>query len=69
MKYILLKTITFYKTIVSPLLHQLLGIKTGCRNNPTCSDYAKEVIEQYGVGKGSILSLRRILTCQPLFSL
>jgi uncharacterized protein len=69
MKQVLLGTITIYQKIVSPLLHQLLGTKQACRNNPTCSAYAKEVISRYGAGKGFVLSLRRVLNCQPLFSL
>jgi len=69
MKNVLLKSITFYQKFISPLLHQLLGIKAACRNNPTCSAYAKEVIVRYGAGKGLLLSVLRILNCQPFFSL
>ena len=69
MKKILVLTLTFYQNIVSPLLHQLLGIEHGCRHTPTCSVYSKDAIAQHGVLKGSVLSLRRLLTCQPFFSL
>lgn len=69
MKKVLVSIITFYQKIVSPLLHQLLGVKSGCRNHPTCSVYAKQAITHYGVGKGSLLSLRRIINCQPYFNL
>lgn len=37
-----------------------------CRFHPTCSDYAAEAIQVHGALKGSLLTARRILRCQPL---
>ncbi len=37
-----------------------------CRFIPTCSQYAVEAVERFGVIKGGFLSLRRILKCHPL---
>lgn len=37
-----------------------------CRFEPTCSRYAYEAIERFGVARGSWLALRRLLRCQPL---
>lgn len=37
-----------------------------CRYVPTCSDYAKESINIYGVFYGSLLALKRIIRCNPL---
>lgn len=36
-----------------------------CKFYPTCSQYAIEAIEAYGVGKGTWLSLKRIIRCNP----
>lgn len=36
-----------------------------CRFNPTCSNYAIEAIKEYGNLKGSFLTLKRILRCNP----
>ena len=36
-----------------------------CRFYPTCSCYSTEAIQIYGIWKGLILSLRRILCCHP----
>lgn len=36
-----------------------------CRHIPTCSQYAIEAITEYGVIKGSFLSIKRILKCNP----
>ncbi len=68
MKKVLLGLLTVYKQIFSPLLHQVLGTKSGCRNVPTCSEYAQEAINTYGAGKGLFLSVRRVLNCQPFLS-
>jgi len=37
----------------------------GCRFQPTCSRYAKEAVVKYGIFKGSLLGLKRILRCHP----
>lgn len=36
-----------------------------CRHIPTCSNYAIDAINEYGFFKGSILSIKRILRCNP----
>ena len=36
-----------------------------CRFYPTCSNYAKEAITKYGFLKGTFLSIKRILRCNP----
>jgi len=37
-----------------------------CRFVPTCSEYAKEVIERFGPLRGLRLASGRILRCNPL---
>lgn len=69
MKTSLIVLISFYQNILSPLLHQLLGTKTMCRYSPTCSQYAKQMIEKHGVLKGSIFAIKRFLSCQPFMPL
>jgi len=36
-----------------------------CKFTPTCSSYAIEALEKYGFIKGTFLSIRRILRCNP----
>ena len=37
-----------------------------CRFYPTCSAYAYEAIERFGVFKGCYLAVKRLLKCHPL---
>jgi hypothetical protein len=54
-----------YQVVVSPLLHLLAGPYSGCRFQPTCSEYARQAIETHGAAHGSLLALRRICRCHP----
>ncbi|MBE3115071.1 MAG: membrane protein insertion efficiency factor YidD [Candidatus Hydromicrobium sp.] len=60
MKKILIFLIKIYKNYISPVLPK------SCRFYPTCSEYAIGAIFKYGVLKGSIKSMYRILRCNPL---
>ncbi len=60
MKKFIIGLIRFYQKIISPLK------KPCCRFVPTCSDYAREAVEEHGVLKGSWLSFCRITKCNPL---
>ena len=60
MKKIFIGLIKFYRKYLS-------GLKTAptCKYYPTCSQYAIEAIEKYGALKGGLLSIWRILRCNP----
>jgi putative membrane protein insertion efficiency factor len=36
-----------------------------CRFRPTCSEYTYQVIEKYGVIKGGLKAIWRIMRCNP----
>ena len=57
---ILIKLIKGYKFLISPLLGQ------SCRYLPTCSEYSIEALKEFGLIKGSLMSLKRILSCHPI---
>lgn len=60
MKAVILFLIRLYKKTLSRAL------PPSCRFYPSCSQYAYEAIEKYGVLKGGWLGLRRLLRCHPL---
>ena len=36
-----------------------------CRHIPTCSNYGIEAISKHGALKGSILTIKRVIKCNP----
>lgn len=64
MKKLIRKLFTLPIKIYQWTLSPLLG-PSKCRFKPTCSHYAVEAIEEWGVFKGTYLAFRRILRCHP----
>ena len=58
-KKITLFLIIIYRRFISPLKGPT------CRFYPTCSDYAFQAIDKYGLGKGLTMSVRRLCRCHP----
>ena len=61
MKDFLIRLIKFYQRRISPLF----GPR--CRYYPTCSHYAVEAIERFGVIYGSFLTIKRLSRCNIFF--
>lgn len=59
-KKILILLIRGYQIFLSPFKGYIHCIYT-----PTCSQYAIEALQKYGVVKGLWLSVKRILRCHP----
>ncbi len=59
MKWLLLAAIRGYQVVLSP------WVGNQCRHWPTCSEYARQAIGRFGAAKGSWLSARRLLRCNP----
>ena len=57
--YILIRFIKIYKYLISPLIGH------SCRYLPTCSEYSIEALKTYGLSKGLVLSIKRIMSCHP----
>jgi putative membrane protein insertion efficiency factor len=56
---IALAPIRFYQRFISPALPRR------CRYHPTCSAYATQAIERYGILRGAVLAGWRLLRCNP----
>ncbi|MBR5914218.1 MAG: membrane protein insertion efficiency factor YidD [Selenomonadaceae bacterium] len=59
MTKIFISAVKFYQKYISPLKPPC------CRFVPTCSSYAIQALEKYGWRRGTILTLWRILRCNP----
>lgn len=56
---ILILLINVYRYTISPLLG------ANCRFQPSCSEYAKQAILQFGVLRGVFFTIRRLARCHP----
>lgn len=56
---ILIGMIRLYQVTLSPFIGR------ACRYTPTCSNYGIEAIRKHGPFKGSWLTLKRVLSCNP----
>lgn len=59
MKSLALWTLRTYKRWLSPLF------PPSCRYVPTCSEYAIEAVERFGVLRGGFMAAWRLLRCHP----
>lgn len=59
MRFIAVILIRLYQWTLSPLLGPT------CRFYPSCSNYALEALQRFGLLRGSWLSVRRIARCHP----
>ena len=48
-----------YQRFISPALPRR------CKYHPTCSAYAVQAIERYGILRGAVLAVWRVLRCNP----
>jgi len=59
MKFAALALIRFYQVCLSPRL------PSSCRYYPSCSAYAYEAVEKWGLWRGVGMAFRRLLRCRP----
>jgi len=58
--YLLIKIIKVYQIAISPYLGN------NCRYLPTCSEYFIDSLKENGVVKGTLIGIKRILSCHPI---
>ena len=54
-----LRLLRAYKRLISPLL------PAACKYVPTCSEYAVEAVERFGIVRGGAMTAWRVLRCNP----
>lgn len=54
-----LRLVRGYQLLLSPLLG------AHCRHLPSCSEYARQAIERFGLARGSWLTCKRLGRCHP----
>lgn len=59
MKKAVLFLIRLYKQGISPYL------PGACKYEPTCSEYARQAVTRFGVTRGLVLALWRLVRCNP----
>lgn len=59
MKLLIIWLIRGYRALISPIFPPV------CRFQPTCSSYAIQAIDRFGLWRGSCLAMQRILRCHP----
>ncbi|MCH9697373.1 MAG: membrane protein insertion efficiency factor YidD [Gammaproteobacteria bacterium] len=59
MSQLLIVIIKGYRYCISPFIGQ------HCRFYPSCSEYALLSLQRFGLIKGSYLTIKRLLKCQP----
>jgi putative membrane protein insertion efficiency factor len=58
-RHVALAPIRGYQRLISPALPRR------CKYHPTCSDYAVQAVESYGILRGAALAIWRLLRCNP----
>ena len=59
MRWLLIKLVRGYQFFLSP------WVGSQCRFTPTCSSYAIEALQKHGALKGTWMTTKRILRCNP----
>ncbi|MBE3587891.1 MAG: membrane protein insertion efficiency factor YidD [Thermoanaerobacteraceae bacterium] len=59
MRKVIILLLRFYQKHISPLKGP------SCRFYPTCSEYAVQAVGRYGVVRGSLRAMWRLLRCHP----
>ena len=59
LRRVVIAPIRLYQAVVSPAIGQR------CRYYPSCSEYAVQAISRFGILRGLVLTVWRLLRCNP----
>ena len=52
-----------YRFALAPLVPRTIGGR--CKYHPSCSQYALDALREYGLARGIVLAVWRLLRCNP----
>jgi uncharacterized protein len=58
--FLLILVVRAYQKVLSPLL------PSSCKYHPSCSQYAIDALREFGVLRGAVLAVWRVLRCNPM---
>ena len=50
-----------YQAVLGPLMRPFVR----CRFRPTCSEYSIEAVTRFGIRRGLLLTVKRVVSCRP----
>jgi uncharacterized protein len=56
--------IAIYRAALSPMIHAMNG--PACRFEPSCSEYGRQAIAEYGIVRGGAMAIWRVARCNPV---
>jgi putative membrane protein insertion efficiency factor len=59
LRRVVVAPVVVYQRVISPALPRR------CKYEPTCSAYAVQAIKEYGILRGLVLAVWRLLRCNP----
>ena len=62
MKIVVVRLLRLYRYLLSPMIGPV------CRFYPSCSEYAEQAVDRYGLMRGVWLAGRRLSRCHPWHS-
>ena len=63
-RFVAIGIVAIYRAAISPVIHAVNG--PACRFEPSCSEYARDAIAEYGIIRGGIMAIWRVARCNPM---
>jgi putative membrane protein insertion efficiency factor len=63
-RFVAMSALAIYRSTISPMVHAING--PACRFDPTCSEYAREALAEYGLVRGGAMAIWRVVRCNPM---
>lgn len=65
MSMLLTVLVRLYGAVISPIIHGIVPVRSGCRFSPTCSEYFLYSVRDHGARAGLRMGLSQFSRCHP----